>query len=123
VGACLVEARCLFDKLCSMQSLDAKAQRRRPEGGSTREATALRSIVPGAPIKIACAQVFCGYLTVRGKIPVRQNQHRPSDEHETLSPPFFSMMCDPKTGLAPYSKHVLITLMKQCDSRDSHGNL
>ena len=25
---------------------------------------------------------------------------------------FFSMICDPKTGLAPYSKHVLITLMK-----------
>ncbi|MEK9808393.1 MAG: hypothetical protein VW373_10155, partial [Halieaceae bacterium] len=49
VDAGLAEANCSFDKLCSKQSLDAKAQRRRPEGGSTREATALRSIVPGAP--------------------------------------------------------------------------
>ena len=49
VRCSLVVRTCSFDKLCSKQSLDAKAQRRRPGGGSTREATALRSIVPGAP--------------------------------------------------------------------------
>ena len=32
VDAGVAEANCSFDKLCSKQSLDAKAQRRRPEG-------------------------------------------------------------------------------------------
>ena len=83
---------CSLDKLCSMQSLDARAQRRRPEGGSTREATALRSIVPGAPYKQRASRkrglFVCPVCFGRENVFVLLTPNSRSGEYGKLRSPF-----------------------------------